>query len=153
MFEKIIVATDGSKTSLGAAVTGIEIAKLSNSKVIAVYVADVARLAYLSGCGDFSDSIRKCLQEEGENAIRDVRKIAKVEGVSCEEIIVEGDPGTELVRISQEYRVGLLVIGSIGRSGLKSSLLGSVAEKVVRYSKVPVLIVPERSLIVVAERH
>jgi nucleotide-binding universal stress UspA family protein len=145
MFEKIIVATDGSKTSLKAAISGIGIAELSSSKVIAIYVADVTRLAYLSSCGEFSDAIRKCLQKEGEKAIKDVREIAKIEGVSCEEVKVEGDPGTELVRISQEYGVGLLVIGSVGRSGLKSSLLGSVAEKVVRYSKVPVLIVPERS--------
>ncbi len=146
MFEKIIVATDGSDTSLNAAISGIEIAKLSGSKVIGVYVADVIRLAYLSNCGEFSDGIRKCLQQEGEKAIKDISEIAKTEGVSCEGVIVEGDPGTELVRISQEHGVGLLVIGSIGKSGLTSALLGSVAEKVVRYSKAPVLIVPhERS--------
>jgi len=142
MFEKIIVATDGSDTSLNAAISGIGIAKLCGSKVIAVYVADVIRLAYLSSCGEFSDGIRKCLQQEGEKAIKKVSKLAKNEGVLCEEVIVEGDPATELIRISQEDDAVLLVIGSIGRSGLKSILLGSVAEKLVRNSKAPVLVVP-----------
>lgn len=142
MFEKIIVATDGSETSRKAAISAIEIAKLTGSIVIAVYVADVIRLAYPSGCGEFSDAIRKSLQREGERAIKEVSQVAKNEGLLCKEVIVEGDPAMELVRISQESEGGLLVIGSIGRSGLKSVLMGSVAEKVIRHSKVPVLIVP-----------
>lgn len=48
----------------------------------------------------------------------------------------------ELLRISQESGMDLLVLGSVGRSGLEKFLLGSVAEKVVRHSKAPVLLVP-----------
>ncbi len=44
-----------------------------------------------------------------------------------------------------ESGTDLLVMGSIGRTGLEKIMLGSVAEKVVRHSKVPVLIVPGKS--------
>lgn len=67
--------------------------------------------------------------------------MASEAGVHCDKLMARGDPSTELLRISEESGMDMLVLGSIGRSGLEKFLLGSVAEKVVRYSKVPVLLV------------
>lgn len=63
-------------------------------------------------------------------------------GVQCDKLVAKGDPSMELLRISQESGMDLLVLGSVGRSGLEKFLLGSVAENVVRHSKAPVLLVP-----------
>jgi nucleotide-binding universal stress UspA family protein len=57
-------------------------------------------------------------------------------------IFLKGDPGDELLSYSKDSGADVLVMGSIGRTGISRFLLGSVAEKVVRHSKVPVMVVP-----------
>jgi len=57
-------------------------------------------------------------------------------------MVIEGNPGEEIIRSSAESGIEVVVMGSVGRTGLDKFLLGSVAEKVVRNSKVPVLTVP-----------
>ena len=80
--------------------------------------------------------------EEGEEAVAYIEKKSKDEGVSFEKAILKGNPSDELLRYSKELGTDILVIGSIGRTGLSKFLLGSVAEKVVRHSDVPVMVVP-----------
>jgi nucleotide-binding universal stress UspA family protein len=142
MFNRIMVAVDGSETSINAAEAGIEIARFSGGKVTVVYVADVDHLANLSGCGEFSSQIRECMLRDGEKATGHVKELSDENGVPCEKVIVEGDPSVELLRISKESNADMIVLGSTGRGGLNRSLLGSVAEKVVRHSKVAITMVP-----------
>lgn len=55
--------------------------------------------------------------------------------------LVRGDPATEIVRLANDNKADLIVMGSHGRSGLSRLLLGSVAEKVLRTAPCPVLTV------------
>ena len=80
--------------------------------------------------------------KEGENATAFIGEMAERSGVASTKMVVEGNPGEELVRVAEEVGVNAIVIGSCGRSGLEKFLLGSVAEKVVRTSTVPVITVP-----------
>jgi len=145
MFEKIVVATDGSEHSERAAKIGIEIAKLSGGTVTAVYVADVGRMSYLPD-GLLLVSIRELLVKEGEEAVGIVEKAAKEAGVPVMKAVLEGNPGEEIIDFATKNGVSLVVMGSVGRTGLDKFLLGSVAEKVVRGSKVPVLTVPREAV-------
>ena len=145
MFERITIATDGSKASEAAAEVGLDIARLSKGRIVAVYVVDIARLTSLPGYTSLpgiADRILEMMLKEGEDATTAVEKMAKAAGVPCSRQVVQGDPSTELIRISEGSKTDMLVLGSIGRSGLDKLLLGSVAEKVVHHSKIPVLIVP-----------
>lgn len=56
-------------------------------------------------------------------------------------VLGRGTPAEELIRLSEELQVDLLVIATHGHTGLKHLLLGSVAERVVRHVKCPVLVV------------
>jgi nucleotide-binding universal stress UspA family protein len=145
MIKEIMIATDGSEMSERAAKVGIEIARRSGGRVTAVYVVDVFRLAHLPGYAAFpglKDKLMELMQKEGREATADVEKQALEVGISCQKIVAEGDPGDELLRICGEAGMDLLIMGSVGRTGLDRFLLGSVAEKVVRRSTVPVLLVP-----------
>lgn len=62
-------------------------------------------------------------------------------GVSPELIVVDGDPVIEIARVAKERGAALLVIATHGRTGLKHFLLGSVAERVLRSTTCPVLLV------------
>jgi nucleotide-binding universal stress UspA family protein len=149
MFERILIATDGSKFGEKAAKVGIELAKLSGGKVIVVYVADISK--YISSAGlippfggvspDAIDNVVASIREAGEKATHQVTELARASGVTSETLIVEGNPPSEILRIAEDEKIDTIVMGSIGKTGLEKFLMGSVAEKVVHNSKLPVLIV------------
>jgi nucleotide-binding universal stress UspA family protein len=145
MMKKVMIATDGSTPSRQAAEMGINLAKLAGAEVTAVYVVDTARLTKLPGyisVPGMKDRLLELMDTESERATAEIEDMAKEAGVVYSKRVAGGDPADELLKISQELGADLLVMGSIGRSGLSKILLGSVAEKVVRHSKVPVLLVP-----------
>ncbi|HSD58837.1 MAG TPA: universal stress protein [Methanotrichaceae archaeon] len=146
MFEKILVATDGSECSNRAAEMGIGLAKLSGGKVTALYVAQ-RKSAPIGGLtGDKLDEVVtgmwRAVREEGDKATKQVEEMASKSGVSVEKRVVEGHPASEILGMAEETPMDIIVMGAIGKTGLTKFLLGSVAEKVVRNSKVPVIIVP-----------
>ena len=53
MFKKIMVATDGSQTSIRTAELAVDLARLSGGSIIAIYVVDIYRLAHLPGYAAF----------------------------------------------------------------------------------------------------
>jgi nucleotide-binding universal stress UspA family protein len=150
MFERILIATDGSKHSEMAAEKAIELAKLSGGKVIALYVVDSSRhfpsseeamVAPMSR--EISDDIARKLQDrismEAEEATSHAAEAAKLAGVPLEKKIVEGHPADEILKASND--ADLVVMGSLGRTGIDRYLLGSVTEKVIRNSKKLVMVV------------
>jgi len=143
MFDRILIATDGSEHGERAAKVAVELAKLSGGSVVALYVADTSRMSHLPD-DMLLYSIRELLLKEGKEAVEFVERLAREAGVKAETTIVEGSPGEEIVR-SGQANADVIVIGSVGRTGLDKFLLGSVAEKVVRNSKIPVLTVPREA--------
>ena len=145
MIKRVMIATDGSDTSKKAAVIGIDIARRANGTVTAVYVMDISRLSHLPGYATLpglKEKILALIQDEGRQAIEFVQDRAQVMSVPCNKIIAQGNPGEELLKAAREQEADLLVMGKIGRTAVEKFLLGSVAEKVVRNSKIPVLTIP-----------
>jgi nucleotide-binding universal stress UspA family protein len=145
MLRKILIATDGSETSLHAAKIAVGIGKASGAAITAVYVLDVHRLTQLPGYAampGLKDNLMELMLKEGGEAMEEIEEMALGAGVAYEETMAKGDPSEELLKLSSHFGFDLIVMGATGRSGLKKFLLGSVAEKVVRHSQVPVLIVP-----------
>jgi nucleotide-binding universal stress UspA family protein len=146
MFKNIVIATDGSKHSENAAAKGLEIAKLTQGKVTVLSIADSGRyilpvdVSY-NIADDVIGSVKRSVREEGEIAVRRVEVMAKEAGVPAESKIVEGNPADDIIKTAEEGRADLIVMGGMGKTGLEKFLLGSVAEKVVRNSKIPVLVV------------
>ncbi|VVB72228.1 Universal stress protein [uncultured archaeon] len=146
MIKNIMIATDGSETSEKAAKAGIDIARRSAGSVTVVYVMDIFRLAYLPGyttLPGIKEQLLELMKKEGKEATDFAAELAMKAGVPCNKIVAEGSPSEELLKISRESGMDLLVMGSVGRTGLDRFLLGSVAEKVVRNSTVPVLLIRE----------
>ena len=142
-----MVATDGSDVSLHAAEAAVNLAKIAGAGVTAIYVLDMPRLNQLHGYTSFpglKDKLLELMRKEGEKATAEIEQMAVDAGVDYDKILAEGNPAEEIIRLSLERGMDLLIMGSIGRSGLAKMLLGSVAEKVVRQSLVPVMLVPSR---------
>src|SRR5512136_729601 len=141
MFEKILVATDGSEHGYRAARVALDLGKISGGRVTAIYVADTVKTSHLPD-DMLLFSIRELLLKEGKEALKQVEDLAKEKGVSLESVAVEGNPGSEIISYAESAGSDIIILGAVGRTGLDKFLLGSVAEKVVRNSKIPVLTVP-----------
>jgi len=141
MFKKILAATDGSEHGLRAAKVALELGKISGGKVTAIYVADTNRTSHLPD-DMLLFRIRELLLKEGKEALKHVETLAKHMDVASESVVVEGNPGSEIISYAQSEGMDIIIIGAVGRTGLDKFLLGSVAEKVVRSSKIPVLTIP-----------
>jgi nucleotide-binding universal stress UspA family protein len=139
-YEKILIATDGSEYTKNAVDYGIDIAKSTGAKLFAIYVVDTAAFASIPMDAAW-ESMYELLKQEGDLAVKYVAERAEAEGLKVEGNLIEGHPADEIIRYSEKNSISLIVMGTLGKSGLDRFLLGSVAEKVVRNSKIPVLVV------------
>lgn len=139
-YEKILIATDGSEYTKNAVDYGIDIAKSTGAKLFAIYVIDTAAFASIPMDAAW-ESMYELLKQEGDLAIKYVAERAQAEGLEVEGNLIEGHPADEIIRYSETNSISIIVMGTLGKSGLDRFLLGSVAEKIVRNSKIPVLVV------------
>jgi len=128
---------------------GLEIARLYGGRVTILYVLETGGYIPMPFEGltprpyaREEASALGLLRKNGEEAVKHIENLAKDSGVAYEKVIVEGHPASEIMKFAEEHQMDLIVLGSIGRTGLEKILLGGVAEKVVRNSKTPVLVVP-----------
>ena len=92
------------------------------------------------------DQINKNLREMIGNEMFTVEKNLKEKGVMVNTAITTGtDAASEIILASKEKGIDLVLMSTHGRSGLGHWVLGSVAEKVLRYSEVPLLLVNARA--------
>ncbi|HQN75999.1 MAG TPA: universal stress protein [Methanomassiliicoccales archaeon] len=138
LFKKILIPTDGSEYTKAAVRKGLEIAKAAGAEVTALYVVD--QTSFINFPMDSTIvSVYTLLEKEGEEAMEFVKKEAEALGVKVTTRIEEGSPSRKIVDLSAEH--DLVVMGTLGRTGFSKLLLGSVAERVVRFAKCPVLVV------------
>ena len=136
-FNRILVPTDGSEFTKSAIRTAIELAKISGGKVVAMYVID--QTLFINAPMDSAiSSVYAVLKKEGNDAVEYVRSECEKQGIEVDTLVLDGSPVRTIVENSGNY--DLIVMGTLGRTGMSKLLMGSVAEKVVRHSKCPVMI-------------
>jgi nucleotide-binding universal stress UspA family protein len=140
LYKKIMVATDGSEQNKKAISYGIEFAKLSGAKLYVVYVVDTAAFASIPMDAGW-EMMYELLETEGKDASNQVVELGEAQGLEIESAVLEGHPSNEIIEFAEGNDIDMIVIGTLGKSGLDRFLLGSVADKVTRNSKVPVLVV------------
>ena len=140
MYDRILVPTDGSPGVERAVEHAIGLAAAHGATLHAVYVCNTAGYGGLPLETSW-EGVREMLAQEGESAIERVDRLAAERSVPVEGEVVDGTPAAEIVAAAEEAGCDLIVMGTHGRGGLDRILLGSVAERVVRSSQVPVLTV------------
>ena len=137
-FNKILVPTDGSEYTKAAVRKAMELAKLSGGKITALYVLDQTILTNMP-MDTAVTNVYNTLEKEGKEAVDFVRDLGAQESVEVEVVIKEGTPVKVILDESANYDI--IVMGTLGRTGMSKLLMGSVAERVVRASQCPVLVV------------
>ncbi len=137
-FNKILVPTDGSEYTKAAARKAMELAKLSGGKITALYVMDQTIFTNVP-MDTAVMNVYRTLETEGNSALDFIKNLGEEYDVEVEIKLVEGVPVKIILEMSKEYDI--IVIGTLGRTGMSKLLMGSVSEKVVRASKCPVMVV------------
>ncbi|MBV0900391.1 universal stress protein [Haloarcula salina] len=147
MYDHILVPTDGSDTAENAVDQAIDIASKYGSTVHALYVVDVDATSYSLGTEQV-DRIRQGhldemteVKEDADEATGYVADRGAEHGVEVVEHVTAGEPARAIRKFVDDNDIDLVVMGSHGRSGLKRVILGSVTEKVLRRTRLPVLVV------------
>lgn len=139
---KILVATDFSSQAELALEWALRLHDAFSAKLILLHVIDIFSLAELSCRAVGGDPLLPVLRDEARHNMQQWQ----VRVPDSEIVIREGSPRAVIVEAALELQCQIIVMGTHGRSGLAHLLLGSVAEYVVRYSKVPVLTARLRQL-------
>jgi len=146
VYNRILIATDGSALAEKAEVTGLELAKTLNAEVIAVTVSEPVEALSMSALaerrmsnpiGNYEEAVRAAVNRiffrVGETAMR--------LGLACKTLHVKDkNPADGIIETARENDCDLIVMSSHGRRGISGILLGSQASKVVSLSDRPVLI-------------
>jgi nucleotide-binding universal stress UspA family protein len=140
MFEKIVIAYDGSPHAEKALVTGLDIASKYRAKVHIVEVVDTSLLAGM-GLTPIPQSVIDQLFTKARKDVESARERAAKMGVDAEGNVLEGDPATVILDFINKVDAKLIVTGTRGLSTWKKIFIGSVSSRIVRESKIPVLIV------------
>ena len=123
-----------------AANKGIELSKQLSAQPAFIFVIDAARTIHSTDAGILPEEAKALLRQEARLTLD--RLIKGFEPGSLPTFMPEGHPPAEIIRVARDWQADLIVMGTHGRTGLVHLLTGSVAEHVLQYSSVPVMIVP-----------
>ena len=144
MYQRILVAIDGSETSDRALQEAIKLADHATRLRLVyvleeIYLLDAEGYAYI----DLA-ALEQAMRQTGERTLALAAERVQQSGSTAETALVESR-GERIANVieseARHWQADLIVIGTHGRSGLNRLLLGSVAEGVVRVASVPVLLV------------
>ncbi len=145
MYDSILVPTDGSEQAFAAVEEALELAALCDATVHILYVVEPIPLGgFAAGMEPSQKSWGEVIDEqkaEGAEAISTITTQAADYDLIVQEAIRHGKPTESILEYVEEADIDAIAMGTHGRSGAGRFIIGSVAEKVVRQSPVPVLTV------------
>jgi nucleotide-binding universal stress UspA family protein len=143
MFEKILYPTDFSDVARKASAYIKKLKGSGAEEVIVLHVMDergIESVRRYFGPNEF-EKLKKNKKAETERLLQDIAKELSEAGLKVKLRVETGIPVREILRVEAEEGVSAVVIGSHGMSNLQEIFLGSVSEKVIRKSKMPVFVV------------
>lgn len=137
MTKRILVGVDGSEQSRHALEHALE--TFEGASVTALFVVESPDI--VDADSDLEKEIHADLQGRAESVLREAEAIADEHGVDISVAKTADAPARGIIEYAAENGFDQIVVGSHGRTGAQRVLLGSIAERVVRRSPVPVTVV------------
>lgn len=145
MYERILVATDGSTLSKKAVKSAIGLATVTGAELVALHVVPRYPMSYFEGSVTLSmqDIARteKSWSDKAQVLLDKVCEEAQAAGLKAKSVIARSDLVAEsIISTAKKHKCDLVVMASHGRKGIKRVLLGSETQQVLTHSTVPVLV-------------
>ncbi len=144
LFSKILVPVDGSRFSMKAVALANRLAVIHHAEVRLVHVVDSVVMHQLC---KFSRepyaAVRANMEQSGRAFLDDMAGRLRKGGIRVSTVLKEGTPHEVILQEGDDWGADLIVIGKLGKRGVSRILLGSVAERIVEFARVPVLVAGE----------
>ncbi len=145
MYQRILVATDGSDLSQKAVTSAINLAALCGAELVAVSVVPRYPQSYFEGSMALETEemarIEKQWADKGQAVVDAVRHAAAAKGVTAQAITLNSDVVSDaLITAATKHQCDLIVMASHGRRGIQRLLLGSETQHVLTHANIPVLV-------------
>ena len=138
-----MVGVDGSEGSKVAAERAVAIARHWKSKLLLVTVVRTPEGWWgIGGAPPTPEALSAALVDGHQRILAEIEDHLDLDGVDYETVEELGDPTTGLIGVSERRDADLVVIGRRGAGLAERVLMGSVADRLVHHSEVPVLVVP-----------
>ncbi len=147
MYKHILVATDGSKLSLKAVRTAVNLAAAVGARVSGVYVMPEYVPPVYGEAAMYLPEMspkrfKEAVEKDAKAALAVAAKAADEADLSFTSVkTTDPQPWSAIIKVARSRKCDLIVMASHGRRGLSGLLLGSETTKVLTHSKVPVLVV------------
>jgi nucleotide-binding universal stress UspA family protein len=138
MYDRILVPTDGSECADRAVEHALDIAGQYDAELHVLSVVDSRDVSH-SAPAISPEQVQQTLRDRAESVVEEVADRAEAAGVTVVTAVEPGIPDDVVVEYAADEDCDLIVMGTHGRTGLERYLLGSVTERTVRRSSVPVL--------------
>ncbi|MFE3871131.1 universal stress protein [Flavobacterium sp. ZS1P70] len=137
--KKLIIAVDNDPTSEKIALNGFQLGSQLNAEIALLSVVDLTMLITEGAVTpkEFADITINDYRKNQQMLIETLFKDYKVST-----FVEEGIPYEVILNVAKEWRADIIVMGTHGRTGISHLIMGSVAEKIVRHSEIPVFIIP-----------
>jgi|SRR5579859_6545251 len=139
--KKILAPIAFDDTSSGSLDYAIQLAKQLGATVCIVHVYPIPLFSFPDGTLITSPDVATQLSEVAQRHLDEAVRLRQGQGVELSSLLVNGNPWEDIVVVAEREKADLIVMGTHGRRGVTRALLGSVAERVLRSSRVPVLVV------------
>jgi nucleotide-binding universal stress UspA family protein len=137
---KILVPLDGSAHSEVGLSHAARLAKLSNAELLIMVAFDPPSRLHRRGLLP-PEEIVQAMESDARELAGEAAQLLQSKGVKVRAVAVRGDPSEAIIGVSEDENVDLIVMGRRGLQGLRGMLLGSVSERVLRHSEIPVMVV------------
>ncbi|MDB5202960.1 MAG: hypothetical protein JWQ27_2369 [Ferruginibacter sp.] len=138
---KILVPTDFSPNASKALEYAVEIAKLADAEILLLHVSDEVDAVFRRK-HPLEEKHGVALDEAIEIELALIQQKISQERVSIQAKAYGGQVVPSVIDVADEYEADLIIMGSLGDTGFKEKLLGSVSAAVIGRSLVPVLVIP-----------
>ncbi len=141
-FKKMLLPVDGSDASLKAAEYALRLAACEQCDVLVLHVVDEDVADDMASFSDRSrEAVLEKMKSSGREYINDIQKKADDQKLGIETVVAVGIPSRIILSAAREREIDLIVMGTVGRKGARRVLIGSVTERVIEHSHIPVLVV------------
>ncbi|MES2295898.1 MAG: universal stress protein [Pseudomonadota bacterium] len=145
MYKKILITSDGSAVSSVTARAGIEFARQLGAQVLALYVAPQYQypvyVEIIPPTYPSEEEYLALMRRSGDEHLRTIVEAGAACGLACEAMTAFADATAQkIVEVAEAQGCDLIFMGSHGRSGWGQLLLGSVTNKVLSHTQIPVLV-------------
>ena len=144
MFKHILIPTDGSTVAAKAIEAGVQLAKEMGAKVTGFYAVEPSMQVYKDGFTvppELVAEFDRRSREYAERSVAEIGKAAKAAGVAFEPMVVKSvRPYQAIIDAATTSQCDAICIGSHGHRGFAGLVLGSVTNKVLTHSTIPVFV-------------